>query len=71
MQKLWWRHLTKDLAVLKIKASEAAKKPLPVGGTSHDLKGRAVCPLPLAIHLVLDQTLTTGVISALEERLNL
>ena len=53
----------KDLAVLKIKASEAVLKPLPVG-TSHDLK---VGQYAFAIGnpFGLDQTLTTGVISAL------
>lgn len=53
----------KDLAVLKIKASGAVLKPLPVG-TSHDLK---VGQYAFAIGnpFGLDQTLTTGVISAL------
>ncbi len=53
----------KDLAVLKIKASGAILKPLPVG-TSHDLK---VGQYAFAIGnpFGLDQTLTTGVISAL------
>ena len=53
----------KDLAVLKIKASGAILNPLPVG-TSHDLK---VGQYAFAIGnpFGLDQTLTTGVISAL------
>ncbi|MBP6398238.1 MAG: trypsin-like peptidase domain-containing protein, partial [Saprospiraceae bacterium] len=53
----------KDLAVLKIKAPASSLKPLPVG-TSHDLK---VGQYAFAIGnpFGLDQTLTTGVISAL------
>ncbi|MBP6681103.1 MAG: trypsin-like peptidase domain-containing protein [Saprospiraceae bacterium] len=52
----------KDLAVLKIKASSNLK-PIPIG-TSHDLKvGQSV--FAIGNPFGLDQTLTTGVISAL------
>lgn len=52
----------KDLAVLKIKASSKLK-PIPIG-TSHDLKvGQSV--FAIGNPFGLDQTLTTGVISAL------
>ena len=52
----------KDLAVLKIKATSKLK-PLPIG-TSHDLKvGQSV--FAIGNPFGLDQTLTTGIISAL------
>ena len=53
----------KDLAVLKIDAPADALKPIPIG-TSHDLKvGQAA--FAIGNPFGLDQTLTTGVISAL------
>ncbi len=53
----------KDLAVLKIKASESTLVPLPIG-TSHDLKvGQAA--FAIGNPFGLDHTLTTGVVSAL------
>jgi S1-C subfamily serine protease len=53
----------KDLAVLKIDAPSAKLKPLPIG-TSHDLKvGQAA--FAIGNPFGLDQTLTTGIVSAL------
>jgi S1-C subfamily serine protease len=53
----------KDLAVLKINAPVSSLKPLPIG-TSHDLKvGQAA--FAIGNPFGLDQTLTTGVVSAL------
>lgn len=53
----------KDLAVLKINAPVTALKPLPIG-TSHDLKvGQST--FAIGNPFGLDQTLTTGVVSAL------
>lgn len=53
----------KDLAVLKINAPASSLKPLPVG-TSHDLKvGQAA--FAIGNPFGLDQTLTTGIVSAL------
>lgn len=53
----------KDLAVLKIDAPASVLKPIPVG-TSHDLRvGQSV--FAIGNPFGLDQTLTTGVISAL------
>ena len=53
----------KDLAILKIKAPDTKLKPIPVA-TSHDLRvGQSV--FAIGNPFGLDQTLTTGVISAL------
>lgn len=53
----------KDLAVLKIEVSSSALKPIPVG-TSHNLRvGQSA--FAIGNPFGLDQTLTTGVISAL------
>lgn len=53
----------KDLAILKIKAPASALTPIPVG-SSHDLKvGQSV--FAIGNPFGLDQTLTTGIISAL------
>ena len=58
----------KDLAVLKIDAPADQLQPLPVG-TSHDLQvGQAV--FAIGNPFGLDQTLTTGVISALGREIN-
>jgi S1-C subfamily serine protease len=58
----------KDLAVLKIEAPADQLQPLPVG-TSHDLKvGQNV--YAIGNPFGLDQTLTTGVISALGREIN-
>jgi S1-C subfamily serine protease len=52
-----------DLAVLRIRASESALRPVPVG-SSHDLQvGQKV--FAIGNPFGLDQTLTTGIISAL------
>ncbi len=56
-------HPDKDLAVLRIKASKDKLYPIPIG-TSHDLQvGQRV--LAIGNPFGLDQTLTTGIISAL------
>ncbi|HYD47788.1 MAG TPA: trypsin-like peptidase domain-containing protein, partial [Terriglobales bacterium] len=53
----------KDLAVLRIDAPRAALQPIPIG-TSHDLQvGQSV--FAIGNPFGLDQTLTTGIISAL------
>ena len=53
----------KDLAILKIKAPDTKLKPIPVA-SSHDLRvGQSV--FAIGNPFGLDQTLTTGVISAL------
>ncbi len=58
----------KDLAVLKIDAPQGKLQPLPVG-TSHDLQvGQNV--FAIGNPFGLDQTLTTGVISALGREIN-
>lgn len=53
----------KDLAVLKITAPKSALRPIPVGNSDNLLVGQMV--LAIGNPFGLDQTLTTGVISAL------
>ncbi|MCC6726644.1 MAG: trypsin-like peptidase domain-containing protein [Saprospiraceae bacterium] len=53
----------KDLAVLKITAPKSALKPIPVGSSDNLLVGQSV--LAIGNPFGLDQTLTTGIISAL------
>ena len=53
----------KDLAVLKIEAPAKALRPIPVGSSSNLLVGQSV--LAIGNPFGLDQTLTTGIISAL------
>lgn len=53
----------KDLAVLKITAPRKALQPIPVGGSSNLLVGQSV--YAIGNPFGLDQTLTTGIISAL------
>ncbi len=53
----------KDLAVLKITAPRKALQPIPVGGSSNLLVGQSV--FAIGNPFGLDQTLTTGIISAL------
>ena len=53
----------KDLAVLKIEAPRKTLKPIPVGASSNLLVGQSV--LAIGNPFGLDQTLTTGIISAL------
>jgi len=55
--------MEKDLAVLKINAPESALKPIPVGNSANLKVGQTV--LAIGNPFGLDQTLTTGVISAL------
>lgn len=53
----------KDLAVLKITAPTSALRPIPVGSSDNLLVGQSV--LAIGNPFGLDQTLTTGIISAL------
>ncbi len=53
----------KDLAVLKITAPKSALRPIPVGSSDNLLVGQSV--LAIGNPFGLDQTLTTGIISAL------
>ena len=53
----------KDLAVLKIEAPKATLRPIPVGSSENLLVGQSV--LAIGNPFGLDQTLTTGIISAL------
>ncbi len=53
----------KDLAVLKIDAPKSALRPIPVGSSDNLLVGQSV--LAIGNPFGLDQTLTTGIISAL------
>jgi S1-C subfamily serine protease len=53
----------KDLAVLKISAPTSALRPIPVGSSDNLLVGQSV--LAIGNPFGLDQTLTTGIISAL------
>ncbi len=53
----------KDLAVLKITAPRATLRPIPVGSSENLLVGQSV--LAIGNPFGLDQTLTTGIISAL------
>jgi S1-C subfamily serine protease len=53
----------KDLAVLKITAPKSALRPIPVGASENLLVGQTV--LAIGNPFGLDQTLTTGIISAL------
>ncbi|MEZ4980017.1 MAG: trypsin-like peptidase domain-containing protein [Saprospiraceae bacterium] len=53
----------KDLAVLKIDAPKSVLKPIPVGQSSNLLVGQSV--YAIGNPFGLDQTLTTGIISAL------
>lgn len=53
----------KDLAVLKIKAPKQSLRPIPVGSSDNLLVGQSV--LAIGNPFGLDQTLTTGIISAL------
>jgi S1-C subfamily serine protease len=53
----------KDLAVLKITAPKSALKPIPVGNSDNLLVGQSV--YAIGNPFGLDQTLTTGIISAL------
>ena len=58
----------KDLAVLRIQASAGALEPIPVG-TSQDIRvGQAV--YAIGNPFGLDQTLTTGIVSALDREIN-
>ncbi len=58
----------KDLAVLKIEAPASVLRPIPVG-TSHNIRvGQAV--YAIGNPFGLDQTLTTGVVSALDREIN-
>ncbi len=58
---------SKDLAVLRIRAPREKLKPLPVGESSNLLVGQRV--LAIGNPFGLDQTLTTGVISALDRQI--
>lgn len=58
----------KDLAVLKIDAPASILSPLPVGKSSNLLVGQTV--LAIGNPFGLDQTLTTGIISALGRQIN-
>ncbi|RMG84447.1 MAG: 2-alkenal reductase, partial [Bacteroidetes bacterium] len=53
----------KDLAVLRIEAPESELTPIPVGSSDHLMVGQSV--LAIGNPFGLDQTLTTGIISAL------
>jgi S1-C subfamily serine protease len=58
----------KDLAVLKIKASKNILHPIPVGASENLLVGQSV--YAIGNPFGLDQTLTTGIISALGREIN-
>ena len=58
----------KDLAVLKIEAPAKSLKPIPVGSSSHLMVGQSV--FAIGNPFGLDQTLTTGIISALGREIN-
>ncbi|MEY3051887.1 MAG: hypothetical protein RLY31_1672 [Bacteroidota bacterium] len=58
----------KDLAVLKIKAPREALRPIPVGASENLLVGQSV--FAIGNPFGLDQTLTTGIISALGREIN-
>jgi S1-C subfamily serine protease len=59
-----WAYREKDIAVLTLEAPKSKLKPIPLIGTSHDLK---VGQITYAIGnpFGLDQTMTTGIVSAL------
>ncbi len=58
----------KDLAVLKIKAPKNTLRPIPVGASDNLLVGQSV--FAIGNPFGLDQTLTTGIISALGREIN-
>ena len=58
----------KDLAVLKIEAPAAALQPIPVGTSQNIRVGQSV--YAIGNPFGLDQTLTTGVVSALDREIN-
>ena len=58
----------KDLAVLQISASSAGLKPIPVGASNDLLVGQKV--FAIGNPFGLDQTITTGIISALGREIN-
>jgi protease Do-like 1, chloroplastic len=58
----------KDLAVLKIEAPASVLKPIPVGSSGHLMVGQSV--FAIGNPFGLDQTLTTGIISALGREIN-
>lgn len=58
----------KDLAVLKIEAPASTLKPIPVGASDHLMVGQSV--FAIGNPFGLDQTLTTGIISALGREIN-
>jgi S1-C subfamily serine protease len=58
----------KDLAVLKIEAPANVLKPIPLGSSDHLMVGQSV--FAIGNPFGLDQTLTTGIISALGREIN-
>ncbi|TAK44143.1 MAG: trypsin-like serine protease [Saprospiraceae bacterium] len=58
----------KDLAVLKIEAPASVLKPIPVGSSDHLMVGQSV--FAIGNPFGLDQSLTTGIISALGREIN-
>ena len=58
----------KDLAVLKIEAPASVLKPIPMGSSDHLMVGQSV--FAIGNPFGLDQSLTTGIISALGREIN-